>query len=134
MTPQAILSALIKKEGEQAARHSEEQDRQCPTCGLPLRSYRETLFLGCSDCYSAFEAAVVHDLRRYHGAVQHCGRTPEKDAAMVEPRLAIRDLQRRLEVAVRREDFELAARLRDEIKRLKAQLQEAQSSPATNEQ
>ncbi len=134
MTPQAIISALIKKEGQQAARLNEDDERQCPTCGLPLRSYRETLFLGCSDCYAAFEEAVVHDLRRYHGSVQHCGRTPENDAATVEPRLAIRDLQRRLEIAVRREDFELAARLRDEIKRLKAQIQETESSSAKKEQ
>lgn len=125
---EGLLAALIEKDPDRGARPSTREERQCPTCGLPLRSYRETLFLGCSDCYNAFEDVLTKDVRRYHGAAEHVGRGPESHAASEDPYLAIRDLQRRLEVAVRREDFEQAARLRDEILRLKAQIEQSHSS------
>ncbi len=125
---EGLLAALIEQDPDRGARPSRWEDRQCPTCGLPLRTYRETLFLGCSDCYHAFEDMLIGDLQRYHGAVEHVGRSPESNAASEDPYLAIRGLQRRLEAAVRREDFKLAARLRDEISRLKAQLQKSHSS------
>jgi protein arginine kinase activator len=124
---EALLQAVVPEGGEEAQR-ADVDERECPTCGLPLRTYRETLFLGCSDCYAAFEDVLERDLVRYHGAAVHTGRTPQGDAAAPEPQVAIKDLQRRLEVAVRREDFELAARLRDEIRRLREQIQSSCSS------
>lgn len=132
---EALLQSLLNKEGESGARRTADDDRQCPTCGLPLRTYRDTLFLGCSDCYEAFEDVLASDLLRYHGASFHCGRHPLSRPETVDPVVTLKDLQRRLELAVRREDFELAARLRDEIKRLKAQIQESPtpSAPAKNE-
>jgi len=129
-----LLEVLLQKEGDEGARRADDEERQCPTCGLPLRSYRETFFLGCSDCYTAFEEILVRDLQRYHGATTHVGRKPNTDAAPLDPHLAIKDLQRRLEVAVRREDFEMAARLRDEIRQLKAQLRESDPSTRTKEE
>ncbi|MCX7625021.1 MAG: UvrB/UvrC motif-containing protein [Candidatus Sumerlaeaceae bacterium] len=132
---EALLHSLLNKEGESGARRTDDEDRQCPTCGLPLRTYRDTLFLGCSDCYEAFGDVLTRDLLRYHGATFHCGRHPMSQPETVNPVLKLKDLQRRLELAVRREDFELAARLRDEIKRLKAQIQEnpSESAPAKKE-
>lgn len=128
---EALISSLVNKISEEEGGGRTDEDRQCPTCGLPLRSYRDTLFLGCSDCYEAFEDVLVRDLRRYHGATTHRGRTPATDAASVEPRLTLEELRRQLEVAVAREDFELAARLRDEIRRVKMQLQDTDSPSST---
>jgi protein arginine kinase activator len=130
---EGLLQAMLESGGPVERRRTEE-DRQCPTCGLPLRTYRDTLFLGCSDCYDAFEDVLVDDLRRYHGATSHSGRRPTTEAAAaIEPHLAIKELQRRLELAVQREDFELAARLRDEIKRFKAELRERQAKSSSTQ-
>jgi protein-arginine kinase activator protein McsA len=130
---EAVLAALLKHNEEEAGRQSQVDERQCPTCGLPLRSYRETLFLGCSDCYEAFEDVLIRDLRKYHGATKHCGRAPSGENAEKSPLVALEELRRQLEVAVAREDFELAARLRDEIKKLKAQIHEANPQQSNTE-
>src|SRR5690606_34398662 len=44
-----------------------DTDLLCRRCGLPFASYRETLLLGCSDCYSSFEDLLREDLQRIHG-------------------------------------------------------------------
>lgn len=91
----------------------------CPYCGTSPADFRKTGRLGCSQCYPHFETQLRGLLRRVHGAVQHVGKvyvSPDDGADDVTVRLAT--LRRRLERAVEIEDFETAARLRDEIHEL----------------
>ena len=67
-------------------------------------------------------------LQRSHGNTQHTGETPEAAEnepaatdAEAEKRKQIYDLQEQLAKAVKEEDFEQAAKLRDEIKSLKGE-------------
>ncbi len=82
---------------------------QCPVCGFTLQDYRNTSRLGCPDCYSVFarEFATLHQT----GADVPNGSSP----AEVPTR---EKLERQLREAVEREDYETAARLRDELKTL----------------
>ena len=79
-------------------------------------SYRSTLLLGCSECYKSFEKLLLHDLRKFHGNVEHKGRVPEDVPATIERRRNPQEIRKRLADAVKAEDFELAARLRDELR------------------
>lgn len=91
----------------------------CPYCGTSPADFRKTGRLGCSQCYPHFESQLRALFRRVHGAAQHVGKvyvSPDEGADDAEVRLAA--LKRRLERAVELEDFETAARLRDEIQRL----------------
>ena len=91
----------------------------CPYCGTSPSDFRKTGRLGCSQCYPHFESQLKGLLRRVHGAVEHVGKvyvSPDEGADDVEVRLST--LKRRLERAVEIEDFETAARLRDEIHEL----------------
>lgn len=88
----------------------------CPYCGTTPRDFRNSGRLGCSQCYAHFSPQLRGLLRRVHGSTQHVGKVyvshaDESDRA--EERLTT--LQRRLERAVEIEDFEAAARLRDQI-------------------
>lgn len=92
---------------------------RCPSCGLTASQLRQTGRLGCADCYSHFEQHLRGLLRRLHGGTQHVGKSlvagdPEKAdrAALVQ------GLRRSLQRAVDAEDFEHAASLRDQIRRL----------------
>ncbi|GEM_PF-64899 len=99
----------------------------CAGCGLQLEEFRRKGRLGCPQCYDAFAAHLGEVFERVHGARQHVGRLPGTDAQMPaapsdalaldrEKRLV--DLRQKLEIAIREEAYENAARLRDELRQL----------------
>ena len=113
----------------------------CPTCGFSFEQFRQSGLLGCPSCYTAFENLLIPLLERAHeGAAQHVGKIPRRQTeaalgkATVEGAKALAELRERLEKekllrrqledAVKSEQYELAARIRDQIQRLAAQPQE----------
>jgi protein arginine kinase activator len=124
---------------------------RCKGCGLNYEAYRKNFMLGCSECYASFRELLVQDLRKIHGDVRHVGRRPgggkvelpEDEMAMpVSPAPSatvastagsalsqqrriemLKELQTKLERAIRGEDFESAARYRDQIRELKERRQ-----------
>lgn len=114
-----ILGAVANEAGAPVAKSTTELT--CSTCGLPFSSYRETLILGCSDCYESFEKLLINDLQRFHGAIVHTGRIPHSQAQQVQNFRSAEDLRKRLADAVKAEDFALAAKLRDQLKELEAE-------------
>ena len=103
---------------------------QCPRCGLHYSSFKETGRLGCSECYAAFQFQLRPLLRRIHGDTRHKGKTPERDGEGVSRSRQVQRLHDELRRAVEREEFERAADLRDEIRRLE---REDRERPATAE-
>ena len=94
-------------------------DVRCSFCGLSFQNFRDTGRLGCPHCYTSFEQHLRGLLRRIHGGTQHVGKVylpPDPTASEMEKRLEA--LRRKLQRAVETEDFERAARLRDEIRTL----------------
>jgi len=74
--------------------------------------------LGCPDCYVAFTTQLRPLLRKAHGASAHCGRVPKELPSVREERRELRQLRADLDRAIRREEFEKAAALRDRIQKL----------------
>jgi len=113
-----ILSGILGAAASEAAATHQKASSEltCGTCGLPFSSYRETLILGCSDCYKSFEKLLVNDLQRFHGATEHTGRVPHSQSRRIENRRNADDLRKRLQEAVVAEDFVLAVKLRDQLK------------------
>src|SRR5262245_20323894 len=92
---------------------------QCPRCGLLYSAFKETGRLGCSECYTAFQFQLRPLLRRIHGDTRHRGKSPSHGGAAEETSTrAIQRLHDDLQRAVEREEFEKAAGIRDEIKRM----------------
>jgi protein arginine kinase activator len=93
---------------------------QCSECGLRYSEFMKTGRLGCPTCYQDFGEQLRQILRRVHGAVRHSGKAPGQEGALFERRREIQQLHEHLERAIEREDYETAARLRDEIRGLEA--------------
>ena len=91
----------------------------CPECGTSFLEFRNSGLLGCPSDYDAFAKALVPLLERAHeGASQHKGKSPARDGVDREKQRQMTALQRQLAEAVEKEDYELAADLRDRIKAL----------------
>ncbi len=97
---------------------------QCSACGMRYSQFARTGRLGCAGCYSAFEVQLKQILRRVHGATRHKGRSPRSASAATAggSRRDLLRLREELNRAIEREDFEQAARLRDEIRQAEARL------------
>jgi len=84
----------------------------CPDCGLKFMEYRARGRLGCPNDYRVFAPGLLPLLGRAHGATRHVGKA-------ARPRRAAADrlrLRTRLRDAVSREDYEEAAKLRDQLR------------------
>lgn len=120
-------------QGVAAAKPAAPATGKCQGCGMSYEEFRQLGQLGCAKCYQAFEAQLGPLLERWHeGGSHHVGKVPRRgggERTEGEPSPAARDvksyalrleaLQRQLEEAVRAEQYERAAKLRDEIRRLK---------------
>jgi len=95
---------------------------RCASCGLLYSDFARTGRLGCPDCYDAFLSQLKPLLRKTHGSVTHAGRRPDEDVSLREERRDLRRKRGELERAIRREAYEEAARLRDEIRELETAL------------
>jgi len=102
---------------------------QCPRCGMLYSAFRETGRLGCAECYTAFQFQLRPLLRRIHGDTRHRGKVPARDGAGAVRSRQIQRLHDDLQRAVEREEFERAASIRDEIKRLESETGAAAPAP-----
>ena len=92
----------------------------CAACGQTYRAFKESGKLGCAACYDTFEEQLLPLMRKIQKGDHHVGKCPRGTAEpSIEEQLA--DLRRQLQQAVEREEFEQAATLRDEIRRLESQ-------------
>jgi len=95
----------------------------CENCGTTFADFRENSLLGCSACYKTFEQPLSPLLERAHeGGTHHIGKVPRRAGVGEQRQMAMQRLRRQLDDAVSAEDYELAARLRDDIEQIEGDL------------
>ncbi|MFC1544014.1 UvrB/UvrC motif-containing protein [Gemmatimonadota bacterium] len=95
----------------------EDDGPLCEHCGWSWGRFQKTGRLGCPACYDTFQEELKGLLRQVHGSNEHLGKSYE--GADYEETEDIAALQQALDGAVKEEEFERAAGLRDRIRRLK---------------
>ena len=100
---------------------------KCSRCGMSYEDFKRIGRLGCAECYKVFRASLAPLLKRIHGSNQHIGKSPDPKALdefktnskhQEELEKSKQDLQK----AVKNEEFEEAATLRDKIKFLEKKI------------
>jgi protein arginine kinase activator len=91
-----------------------DTELKCPKCGFTQADFKKTGRLGCAECYATFAEGLEGLLKTMHKGTRHVGKMPQ--SRNLAERL--KGLRKELEKAVEDEDFERAARLRDEIKQM----------------
>jgi len=95
---------------------------RCGMCGASLQEIAKTGRVGCAQCYETFYSQLEPTLQRIHGSLEHAGKTPEDGNPQLRQRREreqnLAQLREQIAQAVKSEEYEEAARLRDEIRRI----------------
>ena len=94
---------------------SAEKSECCKTCGTSFEEVIQTGMMGCADCYSTFYEKLRPSLSRIHGRAIHTGKLGASFGETDVVLNRINELKKRMDEAVKVQNFELAAKLRDEI-------------------
>ncbi|NMB00439.1 MAG: hypothetical protein GX971_02785 [Firmicutes bacterium] len=103
-------------------------DKKCPTCGRGIVDIQKTGRLGCGTCFSVFQDELNPVLRRLHGSNTHTGKVPVRAYPNLQVTRQIEELRKRLDECVRQENYEQAAKYRDELRLLERQLAGGENS------
>jgi len=96
--------------------------QSCPTCNTALSVIMDKKMVGCAECYRHFHDVIEEVLIRIQPDTQHQGRGRARDDARARIRTELRNKRALLRSVLKMEDYEQAAVLRDEIRRLEAGL------------
>ena len=93
----------------------------CDGCGITWAEFRQGGLFGCANDYTAFEKDLTPLLQRAHeGATHHIGKVPTRRGGTGVPaakrQVDVSRLRKELQRAVEAEDYERAAKLRDQIR------------------
>jgi len=91
----------------------------CPVCGTTYAEFRQGGGLGCSRDYAVFKKALLPFLERIHGSTKHKGKVPINAGKDMANARKLIQLRRDLNKAIEAEEYEKAAKLRDQIYELK---------------
>ncbi len=98
------------------------QATRCEFCGSTYAEIAKTGQVGCAHCYELFADRLYPSIRRIHGNTTHCGKNSGSAAAVqkkpseMTKEEKIADMKRQLDEAIKEQNFERAAELRDMIK------------------
>lgn len=93
---------------------------KCSVCGFTQADFKKTGRLGCSACYAVFGDGLSSMLKNMHKGTTHTGKAPAALQERRERGEKLRALQDHLNTAVAAEEYERAADLRDQIRRMEA--------------
>ncbi len=97
---------------------------RCPECGTTYSQFAQSSLLGCPLCYEHLATQLDPVIRRIQSGSQHTGKAPRRAAGgTVRLRRELSQLRTDLQMAILKEDYEGAARLRDRMKELEQKLQ-----------
>ncbi|MEE8360208.1 MAG: UvrB/UvrC motif-containing protein [Candidatus Omnitrophota bacterium] len=113
---------------ESKAMPKKEAKAKCPKCGMVYDDFKKAGRLGCAECYNVFSDSLKPLIKRVHGSVEHYGKTPiSRFEAKVAPKKEFKkkkvaddidELKGQLQRAVKMEEFEEAACIRDKIREM----------------
>lgn len=115
-----LLTTLLAAQPQpEAAIDADSENLVCPYCGITLEKFLKNSILGCPHDYVVFEKSLLPIIERSHaGRTTHCGKVPSKASSDTKKQAELLALKKKLEAAVRSENYETAAELRDKINRL----------------
>lgn len=93
-----------------------KQVKTCPDCGFTLQRFMKTGKFGCPKDYELFKEELQPVIERIQGGnTQHLGKIPQ-NAVSVQQQVEL--LEKEMTTAIKSENYERAAQIRDTLKEL----------------
>ena len=113
-----IFSGLFAGMMNDATPKSVNEPAVCKVCGMRFSDFLHGGKIGCSECYNAFSASLSSTIKRIHGNVEHCGKIPEGKKNEMSEKKKLESLRAKLTEAIEKQEYEMAAKYRDEIREI----------------
>ncbi len=115
-----LTAATTLAAGSKKKRSGAGKQLTCPICGSTWGDFEKSGLMGCPHDIETFESKLVDVIKGLHeGRTQHVGKVPTRSGsstAALQGRIT--RLQEKLSLALKQEDYERAALLRDELRTL----------------
>ena len=112
-----VLAKQLKL-GQAAEELAKLDQRACPKCGITFYEFRNQGRLGCPHDYEYFERELTPLIMNIHGEAKHVGKHPRREASSAKGGTELIRLRRAMDDAIKKEDYELASKIRDQIRSL----------------
>lgn len=100
-----------------------QKEKTCPKCGSTYEDVVISLHPGCEECYQTFNKEISEMISRVSKDITFVGSSPKSaNLKGADDRMTLRNMKVDLNEAIKEEDYEEAARLRDEIKALEKKI------------
>ena len=113
---QGMLGGLLGGMIDEGPQNVITETAVCPFCGMRLPEFMQTGKAGCSKCYTTFRSALTPTIKKLHGNTEHTGKAPAGRKESLSREYRLNDLKSQLAKAIESQEYEQAAKLRDEIK------------------
>lgn len=117
-----LLSGMFSsgdKSDKKQLSSADKEEKKCPVCGMTFREFARNGMAGCPACYETFAEELKPTISRVHGHSTHSGRVPMRLREKYDTAKRIAELEAERDSAVKAENYERAAELRDELKKLR---------------
>lgn len=104
-----------------------EFDLSCSRCLMTREEFKKRARLGCPECYNAFMGELSALTKAMHHSNQHVGKIPARQGNKARITAQITALKKDIATAVAKEQYEVAANLRDKIRALEATILSSQN-------
>ena len=94
----------------------------CKNCSTSWHDFMQTGFLGCPQCYENFKKQLEPLIKDIHSSLNYRGKVPKRLPEGIKLKASLRQLKQKLFSSIDIEDYEEAARIRDEMNELKKKL------------
>ncbi len=121
------LAEMLKGMGEQSVQKKSSRGDSCPNCGFSQADFKKTGRMGCSECYTIFTDGLEGLLKAMHKGTRHKGKVPHGLLPEKQKEDQIEALQRQLSTSIENEDYEEAAKIRDQLRQLEAETVQSDS-------
>ncbi len=123
------INELLNQFLKSHAQTVDTQTARCPECGMTWQEFKDTGLLGCIKDYELFESHLQGIVERaQQGATHHTGKLPHtldpqgkrKEDPVKLRQAELAKLRKDLARAVEDESYEVAAKIRDQIKTMES--------------
>jgi len=94
----------------------------CEKCGMSYQEFKKNGKLGCENCYESFYEMLIPVIKRIQKNSKHIGKFPSKLKGKIVLDKEKEILKLKLKEAITKEQYELAAEIRDKIREMEGNL------------